>query len=196
MSETGRILIEKLDIYAYHGFFSEEERLGQRFVLDLVLDADLRAAAASDRLADTVDYGRAVTIVAETFTARRYNLLEGAARGREDGLWRIACPATGGEILAATDAALAVGLQVAVAVRPEKIRIDRARPAGVANVISGEVWDIGYLGDWTTYVLKLPGGDTLKTSRANVSRHVAEPVTWEENVFASFAPDAAVLLTG
>ena len=25
MSETGRILIEKLDIYAYHGFFSEEE---------------------------------------------------------------------------------------------------------------------------------------------------------------------------
>ena len=80
MSETGRILIEKLDIYAYHGFFSEEERLGQRFVLDLVLDADLRAAAASDRLADTVDYGRAVTIVAEVFTASRYHLLEGAAR--------------------------------------------------------------------------------------------------------------------
>lgn len=80
MSETGRILIEKLDIYAYHGFFSEEERLGQRFVLDLVLDADLRAAAASDRLADTVDYGRAVAIVAEAFTAQRYHLLEGAAR--------------------------------------------------------------------------------------------------------------------
>ncbi len=80
MSETGRILIEKLDIYAYHGFFSEEERLGQRFVLDLVLDADLRAAAASDHLADTVDYGRAVAIIAEAFTARRYHLLEGAAR--------------------------------------------------------------------------------------------------------------------
>ena len=46
MSETGRILIEKLDIYAYHGFFSEEERLGQRFVLDLVLDADLRSPDA------------------------------------------------------------------------------------------------------------------------------------------------------
>lgn len=80
MSETGRILIEQLDIYAYHGFFSEEERLGQRFVLDLVLDVDLRAAAKSDRLADTVDYGRAVAIVSEAFTARRYHLLEGAAR--------------------------------------------------------------------------------------------------------------------
>ena len=80
MSETGRILIEKLDIYAYHGFFSEEERLGQRFVIDLVLDVDLRAAAASDRRTDTVDYGRAVAIVAEAFTARRDHLLEGAAR--------------------------------------------------------------------------------------------------------------------
>ena len=80
MSETGRILIEKLDIYAYHGFFSEEERLGQRFVLDLVLDVDLTAAAASDRLADTVDYGRAVAIATEAFTSRRYHLLEGAAR--------------------------------------------------------------------------------------------------------------------
>jgi len=81
-------------------------------------------------------------------------------------------------------------------VRPEKIRIDRARPPDAVNVIPGEVWDIGYLGDWTTYVLKLAGGETLKTSRANVSRRVAEPVTWEETVFASFAPDAAVILTG
>jgi dihydroneopterin aldolase len=80
VSETGRILIEKLDIYAYHGFFSEEERLGQRFVIDLALEVDLRAAAASDRLTDTVDYGRVVAIVTKAFTARRYHLLEGAGR--------------------------------------------------------------------------------------------------------------------
>ncbi len=55
MSETGQILIENLDIYAYHGVFAEEERLGQRFLIDLVLDADLRRAALSDDLADTVD---------------------------------------------------------------------------------------------------------------------------------------------
>ncbi|AMJ61184.1 dihydroneopterin aldolase [Bosea sp. PAMC 26642] len=80
MSETGSILIEKLDIYAYHGFFSEEERLGQRFVLDLVLETDLRASAVSDALADTVNYGTVVAVVTETFTARRFNLLEAAAR--------------------------------------------------------------------------------------------------------------------
>ena len=80
MSETGSILIEKLDIYAYHGFFSEEERLGQRFVLDILLAVDIRASAISDKLADTVDYGNVVAVAIEAFTARRYNLLEAAAR--------------------------------------------------------------------------------------------------------------------
>ncbi len=98
MSETGRILIEQLDIYAYHGFFSEEERLGQRFVLDLVLDVDLRAAAVSDRLADTVDYGRAVAIVSEAFTARRYHLLEGAARAVALALFEAFAPIAGVEV--------------------------------------------------------------------------------------------------
>ncbi|MGN6094623.1 MAG: dihydroneopterin aldolase [Bosea sp. (in: a-proteobacteria)] len=98
MSETGSILIEKLDIYAYHGFFSEEERLGQRFILDLVLDVDLRAAAKSDRLADTVDYGRAVTLIGEVFTARRYHLLEGAARAVAFALFDAFAPISGVEV--------------------------------------------------------------------------------------------------
>ncbi len=80
MSETGSILIEKLDIYAYHGFFAEEERLGQRFTLDLVLRTDLRPSALSDALADTVDYGKVVAVVTKAFTGRRFNLLEAAAR--------------------------------------------------------------------------------------------------------------------
>jgi dihydroneopterin aldolase len=80
VSETGVILIEKLDIYAYHGFFSEEERLGQRFVLDLALETDLRPSAVSDALADTVNYGTVVGVVTEVFTTRRFNLLEAAAR--------------------------------------------------------------------------------------------------------------------
>jgi dihydroneopterin aldolase len=80
VSETGVILIEKLDIYAYHGFFSEEERLGQRFVLDLALETDLRPSSVSDALADTVNYGKVVGVVTEVFTTRRFNLLEAAAR--------------------------------------------------------------------------------------------------------------------
>ncbi len=98
MSETGRILIEKLDIYAYHGVFREEERLGQRFLLDIVLDVDLRQAAKSDALADTVDYGRAVAIASEAFTGRRYQLLEAAARAVAQALFEAFSPVTGIEI--------------------------------------------------------------------------------------------------
>ncbi|TAJ34821.1 dihydroneopterin aldolase [Bosea sp. (in: a-proteobacteria)] len=92
--DAGQILIEKLDIYAYHGVFAEEERLGQRFLIDLVLDADLRAAASSDDLADTVDYGRAVAIVSEAFTGRRFQLLEAAAKAVADALFAAFPPVT------------------------------------------------------------------------------------------------------
>lgn len=85
--DAGQILIEALDIYAYHGVFAEEERLGQRFLIDLALATDLRKAASSDDLADTVDYGRAVAIVAETFTGQRFQLLEAAAKAIADALF-------------------------------------------------------------------------------------------------------------
>jgi dihydroneopterin aldolase len=93
-NQTGQILIEKLDIYAYHGVFAEEERLGQRFWIDLVLDADLRSAAGSDDLSDTVDYGRAVAIASEAFTNRRFQLLEAAAKAMADALFAAFPPVT------------------------------------------------------------------------------------------------------
>lgn len=88
MSATGQILIEELDLYAYHGHFAEEERLGQRFVIDLVLECDLRAASFSDDLDDTVDYGEVVGLVTRTFSARRFKLLEAAARALSDAIMR------------------------------------------------------------------------------------------------------------
>ena len=52
-----------------------------------------------------------------------------------------------------------------------------------------------YLGDWTIYRVKLDSGAVVRVSRANASRFVEAPVTWEERVHLSFAPDAAVILT-
>ena len=67
-------------------------------------------------------------------------------------------------------------------------------PAGTPNVLSGEVWDIGYLGDWTVYRVKLDSGLILRVSRANQSRFVEAPIDWDERVSVTFAPDAAVIL--
>lgn len=64
-----RIAITGIEVFAHHGVLAHERELGQRFVLDLVLELDLAPAGASDDLGDTVDYGRlagdVATIVAE-----------------------------------------------------------------------------------------------------------------------------------
>lgn len=125
------------------------------------------------------------------------NILEGAVTGRgEDGFWSVAAPAAAAPfVIDDPDEVLAPGQAVAVAVRPEKIALHREAPRAARNVLAGEVWDIGYLGDWTIYRVKLDNGAIVRVSRANATRFVERPVDWEERVFLTFAPDAAVILT-
>jgi dihydroneopterin aldolase len=52
-----RIELRGLRVRGNHGVFDHEKRDGQDFIVDVTLWIDLRAAAASDDLADTVDYG-------------------------------------------------------------------------------------------------------------------------------------------
>jgi dihydroneopterin aldolase len=52
-----RITLRGLRIRGYHGVFSHERRDGQDFVIDAVIWADTAAAALSDDLSQTVDYG-------------------------------------------------------------------------------------------------------------------------------------------
>jgi 7,8-dihydroneopterin aldolase/epimerase/oxygenase len=66
-------------LHAYHGVGDDEGRIGQQFLVDLVLDLDLAAAAGSDKLADTVNYGELVDTVTAAFRAKRYRLVEAAA---------------------------------------------------------------------------------------------------------------------
>jgi dihydroneopterin aldolase len=66
-------------LHAYHGVMPHEAKVGQPFILDLVLDIDLAAAAKSDKVADTVSYDAVAGIVSRTFTGKRYRLVEAAA---------------------------------------------------------------------------------------------------------------------
>jgi len=53
---SDEVFLEGLRFYGYHGVNSEERALGQRFVVDVQLAADLRQAGRSDDLGDTVNY--------------------------------------------------------------------------------------------------------------------------------------------
>lgn len=74
-----RIVLTGMRFYGYHGAFPEETRLGQAFVVDVELFADLRAAGQQDDLSLTVDYGRVYTAVKEIAEGRPFKLIEALA---------------------------------------------------------------------------------------------------------------------
>jgi dihydroneopterin aldolase len=74
-----------LAVFGHHGYLEEERRLGQRFLVDLWVDVD-EAAAASDRIEDTVDYRRIAGLVLEVFAGQERLLLEGLAGAVADGI--------------------------------------------------------------------------------------------------------------
>ena len=52
----GKVFLENVQVYAYHGCLPEETLIGSAYRIDLWVDADLSVSAASDKLVDTVDY--------------------------------------------------------------------------------------------------------------------------------------------
>jgi 7,8-dihydroneopterin aldolase/epimerase/oxygenase len=77
MSDT--IFITGLLIHAHHGVMEHEEKVGQRFVIDLELAIDLAQAGRSDKLVDTVSYASIVETATRAFTDGNYRLVEAAA---------------------------------------------------------------------------------------------------------------------
>jgi dihydroneopterin aldolase len=65
-----------ITLYGYHGVRPEERTLGQRFIVDVDLDADLRAAASTDDLEATVNYSEVYALVAALVEGEPVNLLE------------------------------------------------------------------------------------------------------------------------
>lgn len=59
------IEIEGMEFYAFHGHFEVEKVAGNRFLVNLKIDADCSKAAQSDRLEDTLNYQIAYLIVKE-----------------------------------------------------------------------------------------------------------------------------------
>lgn len=74
-----RIELRGLTVRGHHGVFDHERRDGQDFVVDITVWADLEAAAASDDLADTIDYGRLAQRAADVVAGPPRNLIEAVA---------------------------------------------------------------------------------------------------------------------
>lgn len=52
----GKVALEGIEFHAFHGVFSEEKKLGNRFTVDIHVETDFKKAMLHDDLSETVDY--------------------------------------------------------------------------------------------------------------------------------------------
>jgi putrescine transport system ATP-binding protein len=124
------------------------------------------------------------------------NQCDGTVNYAGNGKAVVACEAWGTEVTVACDEALPVGSKVSVAVRPEKIAIERGKPPNGLNVLPGKVMDLGYFGKDSLYRVKLASNTLMRVNRVN-ERRASEGervAVWEDEVWLSFEPSAAIVL--
>ncbi len=85
--------------------------------------------------------------------------------------------------------------RISFAIRPEKLLISTEKPTESANILSGKVVDIAYLGNISTYHVKLASGQMIKAQSANTRRIRRRAITWEDDVWISFTDTAGMVLT-
>jgi 7,8-dihydroneopterin aldolase/epimerase/oxygenase len=83
---TDTIFIKGIVVHARHGVMKHETEVGQRFVIDLELYADLSESSRTDRLSDTISYSNVVETATDAFKTANYRLLERAAGAVADAI--------------------------------------------------------------------------------------------------------------
>lgn len=122
------------------------------------------------------------------------NMFEGKLIEDEPEYVRIGSEELGGTIYVSHGISAPPEAIVWAAVRPEKIFMSTAPPAGTDNVVRGCVQDIAYLGDLSIYLVKLPTGKVVRVTQPNTSRH-AEAISWDQQVYLSWDATSPVVVT-
>jgi len=178
--------------------------LGMTFVI--VTHDQEEAMTMADRIA-VMDRGRIIQIAtpAEIYELPNsrfvadfigdINILECKVAGREGEVTRLAASTMACDIEVAQPVEAGIGDTVWFAIRPEKVRIGFDEPDGAVNRLTGEIWDIGYLGDVSIYHTHIVDDQTVRATVANRSRVVEKPIGWEDRVWLSWDRDAGMVLT-
>jgi putrescine transport system ATP-binding protein len=181
-----------------------QSSLGMTFMI--VTHDQEEAMTVADRIA-VMDRGKIVQIgtPAEIYEqpATRYvadfigdvNLIEAQITGRDEHGVLMRSDKVAAPLRAAAAPELVVGSAVALALRPEKIKITVRKPADMReNVLRGVVTGIAYFGDFSIYQVRLDSGSVVRAARPNTTRFTDAPITWDDTVFLSWTPDAGVVL--
>ena len=70
------LFIDNLEVFANHGLFEEENKLGQKFIFDIECELNYKKAMFSDEMTDSISYADIAEVVVKTTTTNTFNLLE------------------------------------------------------------------------------------------------------------------------
>jgi len=76
----GLIQIENMEFYSFHGHFKEERIVGNKFLVDLTIETDMKVPAESDNLKDAVNYQHVYEIVKQQMEMKSHLLEHIAGR--------------------------------------------------------------------------------------------------------------------
>jgi putrescine transport system ATP-binding protein len=124
------------------------------------------------------------------------NMFEGAVEDTGEGSITVRCDEASTLLTGFTDSAMREGDKVCIAVRPEKIFISQLEPENPEDTrLPGVVEDFGYFGNLSLYRIRLESGKVVQVSAQNRRRSAERHLEWDDEVFISWRPRSAVVLT-
>ena len=123
------------------------------------------------------------------------NLFEGTVSRTEPGHLIVQSHEAGCELIVDELGRFGSGQRVWVALRPEKIRLSKEPLAGARyNQVKGTVWELGYLGNRSTYRIKTETGKLVTVFAQNDRRTSEWSIDWSDEVYLSWTANCAVVL--
>lgn len=196
-------LDKKLREHTQFELVNIQERLGITFII--VTHDQEEAMTMSSRIA-LINSGRIEQVDTPRrmyeFPATRYaasfigsvNLFSGHVVAHEDDMVLIHSEESGSDLLVHHSQPLAPGMEVTVAVRPEKVVV-RDSASSEANNVRGVIKEIAYLGDVSIYHVELPTGKRVQFTQSNVLALAEQPLTWGQEVSLSWNAHSCGVLT-
>lgn len=125
------------------------------------------------------------------------NMVEGVVTEDEPGHVRIRSAELGCDIYVGHGVDCAPDQLLWWAIRPEKMSLSREKPVTEhdANVTTGVVEEIAYLGDISVYQVALESGKRIRVSQTNSVRGNPDAITWEEKIYVTWGDNAGSVLT-
>ena len=121
------------------------------------------------------------------------NLLEGVVIEDETDQVRVKTDQIDAPIFIGHGASINLNNRVAVAIRPEKIRLSQKEIKSADNVAQGVIDEIAYMGNLTVYKVQLNSGYVLDVRLTNQYRH-GETISVGEKVYATWEPSSPVVI--